>query len=69
MDSALLTVGLPVALAVIMFGLGLDLTPDDFRRVVRHPRAVTVALACQVLVLPLVAFALVSAWDLDPLLA
>ena len=69
MDSALLTVGLPIALAVIMFGLGLDLTPDDFRRVVRHPRAVAVALVCQVLVLPLIAFALVSVWDLEPLLA
>jgi BASS family bile acid:Na+ symporter len=69
MDSALLTVGLPIALAVIMFGLGLDLTSDDFRRVVRHPRAVAVALVCQVLVLPLVAFALVSVWDLEPLLA
>ncbi|MFW5469493.1 bile acid:sodium symporter family protein [Knoellia sp. CPCC 206435] len=69
MDSALLTIGLPVALAVIMFGLGLDLTPDDFRRVVRHPRAVAIALVCQVLVLPLIAFALVSLWDLEPLLA
>jgi len=69
MDSALLTVGLPIALAVIMFGLGLDLTPNDFRRVVRHPRAVAVALVCQVLVLPLIAFALVSVWGLEPLLA
>src|ERR1044071_2289696 len=33
MDSALTTVGLPLALGIIMFGLGLSLTPDDFRRV------------------------------------
>ena len=68
-DSALITVGLPVALAIIMFGLGLSLTPGDFARVARTPRAVVVALATQVLVLPVVAFGLVKAFDLDPLLA
>ena len=68
-DSALITVGLPVALAIIMFGLGLSLTPGDFRRVARSPRAVAVALVLQVLVLPVVAFGLVVAFDLDPLLA
>ncbi len=68
-DSALITIGLPVALAVIMFGLGLSLTTDDFRRVARTPRAVVVALVLQVLVLPVVAFGLVKAFDLDPLLA
>jgi BASS family bile acid:Na+ symporter len=68
-DSALITVGLPIALAIIMFGLGLSLTVDDFRRVARTPRAVAVALGLQVLVLPVVAFGLVVAFDLDPLLA
>lgn len=68
-DSALITVGLPIALAIIMLGLGLSLTVDDFRRVARTPRAVAVALVLQVLVLPVVAFGLVSAFDLDPLLA
>jgi BASS family bile acid:Na+ symporter len=67
-DSALTTVGLPLALAVIMFGLGLDLTPDDFRRVGRHPRAVATALACQLLLLPAVCFGLVVLFDLPPLL-
>ncbi|KGN32628.1 bile acid:sodium symporter [Knoellia sinensis KCTC 19936] len=69
MDSALITIGLPVALAVIMFGLGLALTPADFTRVGRHPRAVAIALACQLVLLPLVAFGLVKFWGLDPLLA
>ena len=67
--SPLITVGLPIALAIIMFGLGLSLTPDDFRRVARTPRAVAVALGLQVLVLPLIAFGLVKAFDVDPLLA
>ncbi|WP_151774771.1 bile acid:sodium symporter family protein [Streptomyces abyssomicinicus] len=68
-DSALITTGLPIALAIIMFGLGLSLTTDDFRRVTRTPKAVVVALALQVLVLPLVAFGLVEMFDLSPLLA
>ncbi|EXG81966.1 bile acid:sodium symporter family protein [Cryptosporangium arvum] len=68
-DAALITVGLPIALAVIMFGLGLSLTPGDFRRVAAAPKAVAVALVLQVLVLPLVAFGLVILFDLEPLLA
>lgn len=69
MDSALITVGLPIPLAVIMFGLGLSLTTDDFRRVRQSPRAVAIALVCQLLVLPIVAFALVKLFGLAPLLA
>lgn len=68
-DSALITTGLPIALAIIMLGLGLSLTTADFVRVARSPRAVVVALVLQVLVLPVVAFGLVTAFDLDPLLA
>lgn len=68
MDSALTTVGLPIALGIIMFGLGLSLSPNDFRRVARHPRAVAVALACQLVLLPLVCFGLVKVFDLPPLL-
>lgn len=68
MDSALTTVGLPLALAIIMFGLGLDLTVADFRRVGRAPRAVAVALACQVVLLPAICFGLVVLFDLPALL-
>ncbi len=68
MDSALTSVGLPIALAIIMFGLGLGLTAADFRRVATRPRAVIVALTCQLVVLPVVCFGLVRLFDLDPLL-
>ncbi|MFE6719357.1 bile acid:sodium symporter family protein [Streptomyces albidoflavus] len=69
MDTPLATVFLPLALAVIMFGLGLSLTTDDFRRVRRHPRAVVVAMVCQLLLLPVVCFGLVLALGLSPVLA
>ena len=69
MDSALTTVALPLALGIIMFGLGLSLTPADFRRVASAPRAVAVALGCQLVLLPVVCFGLVKLLDLPPLLA
>ncbi|WP_433273600.1 bile acid:sodium symporter family protein [Actinosynnema sp. CS-041913] len=69
MGTVLTSVGLPVALAVVMFGLGLSLTVADFARVVREPRAVAVALATQLVVLPLVCFGLVVGFGLDPVLA
>jgi len=69
MDSALTTVGLPLALGIIMFGLGLSLTVADFRRVAQHPKVVGIALGCQLLLLPLVCFGLVTVFDLPPLLA
>ena len=57
-DNALLVVFLPLALAVVMAGLGLHLTLADFRRVLAMPRAVGVALAVQSLLLPPLAFGL-----------
>jgi bile acid:Na+ symporter, BASS family len=69
MDSSLLSVGLPVALAIIMFGLGLALTVDDFRRIGRQPKPVVIALGTQLLILPLICFGMVVVADLDPLLA
>src|SRR5918994_2070594 len=60
---------LPLALGIVMLGLGLGLTGADFHRVLAWPTAVLVALACQVVVLPLVCLGLVVAFDLPPLLA
>jgi BASS family bile acid:Na+ symporter len=57
-DNVLLILFLPLALAVVMAGLGLHLTPADFRRILAMPRAVGLALAIQALLLPPVAFGL-----------
>lgn len=69
MGSPLTTIGLPVALGIIMFGLGLSLTLRDFTRVGKHPKAVFIALACQLVLLPAVCFGLVLAFNLPPVLA
>ncbi|MEK6974795.1 MAG: bile acid:sodium symporter family protein [Candidatus Thermoplasmatota archaeon] len=53
---------LPLALAIIMFGMGMTLTPDDFRRVLRAPKAVAVGLAGHVLLVPLLAMGVVVAF-------
>ncbi len=52
-----------------MFGLGLALTPGDFGRIARHPKAVAIALVCQVILLPVICFGLVLAFGLPPVLA
>ncbi|KQZ84985.1 bile acid:sodium symporter [Microbacterium sp. Root166] len=67
--SALTTIGLPVALGIIMFGLGLSLTVGDFARVLKQPKAVVVALLCQLVLLPAICFGLVLAFQLPPVLA
>lgn len=69
MDSPLATIGLPAALGIIMFGLGLSLTIDDFKKVARSPKIMAIALGCQLLLLPVVAFGLVKLLGLNPYLA
>jgi BASS family bile acid:Na+ symporter len=70
MQSSLLTsLLLPIALGVIMLGLGLGLTVADFRRVARYPRAVLIGLFLQMGVLPWVAAGLALLLRLPPELA
>lgn len=52
-----------------MFGLGLSLRPADFGRVAKHPKAVAIALVCQLIVLPALCFGLVVLFRLPPILA
>lgn len=54
------TILLPFSLAFIMFSLGLGLTPGDFGRIVRQPRALLVGVLCHFLLLPLVCFGMVK---------
>ncbi|WP_309104125.1 bile acid:sodium symporter family protein [Microbacterium sp.] len=63
------TIGLPVALGIIMLGLGLSLTLADFARVLKQPKAVIIALACQLILLPAICFGLVLLFQLPPVLA
>ena len=69
MDSGIITIMLPLALAIIMIGLGLELTPKDFARVSKHPKTVLIALFCQLVILVGIAFVLCKILALPPLLS
>ncbi|MGS2807344.1 bile acid:sodium symporter family protein [Nocardia sp. MW-W600-9] len=69
MGSSNFAVVLPLALVLVMFGLGLTLTPKDFQRVLRHPKAASIALACQLVLLPAVCLLLVVLFGLTGVLA
>ncbi|MBK8260810.1 MAG: bile acid:sodium symporter family protein [Nannocystis sp.] len=51
---------LPVSLFIIMWGMGLSLQLEDFRRVVKLPKAVAIGIALQMLALPLLGLAVVT---------
>ncbi len=59
------SVVLPIALAIIMFTLGLGLTVDDFKRVVLIPKGVGVGLFNLLLISPFLAFFLAEAFNLN----
>ncbi|MEQ1950725.1 bile acid:sodium symporter family protein [Mesorhizobium sp. CN2-181] len=65
-SSPALSIGLPIALCVIMLGLGLSLRLEDFVRVLARPRAVVIGLVCQVVLLPAICFVLVYFSGLPP---
>lgn len=58
---------MPFSIGIIMFGIGLELCFEDFRRVFFHPKAVITGLACQILILPAMALAIIYFWPMDPL--
>ena len=59
----------PVALALIMLGLGLELTLGDFKRVALYPRDFMIGFICQVFLLPVIAFILIKILNLPVELA
>jgi BASS family bile acid:Na+ symporter len=59
-DNPLIETGLPVALMVIMAGMGLTLTLADFRYVFASPRAMVVGTVAQIVLIPLLAFGLIE---------
>lgn len=70
MESSVLTaVFLPLALFIIMLGMGLGLTIDDFKRILVAPKAVILGLVAQLILLPVVGFILAGLFPLSPELA
>ena len=57
---------LPLALGIIMLGMGLSLTINDFKRILQFPKAVLVGVVNQLIFLPLMGFLLVYFWEMQP---
>lgn len=57
---------IPICIFLIMMGMGLSLSLDDFKRVAKYPKAVTIGLINQLLFLPIIGFTLASIMPLEP---
>ena len=55
--------GLPALLGIMMFGIGITLKLEDFKRVIVRPKEIITALVGQMIILPLMAFLI--AWFFD----
>ncbi|MEX0812297.1 MAG: bile acid:sodium symporter family protein [Chitinophagales bacterium] len=70
METNIITqVFLPLALFIIMLGMGLTLVPNDFKRVLRFPLAVAIGLVLKLLLIPLLTFGILFLIPLQPELA
>lgn len=68
-QSPLIDIGLPIALAIIMVGIGLSLTREDFAVQARSPRATIVGVIGQLVLVPLVGVGVALIFGLSPMLA
>lgn len=57
---------IPICLFLIMMGMGLTLVTNDFKRVLKYPKAVGIGLTNQLLLLPIIGFALANIMPLAP---
>ncbi|WP_106792003.1 bile acid:sodium symporter family protein [Aquimarina sp. Aq78] len=68
MDS-ISTIILALSLIIIMLGMGLSLVVDDFKRIFIYPKAILLGLTNQILILPVLGFALASLFPIQPEIA
>ena len=70
MESGILTtLILPASLFIIMLGMGLSLTIQDFRNVVKYPKAFAIGIVNQLVLLPIIGFLLLFIFKMDPILS
>lgn len=55
---------MPILVMIMMFGMGIALTRDDFRRLFKMPKSIFVGLFCQILALPILGFIICKAFGL-----
>ncbi|WP_230709812.1 bile acid:sodium symporter family protein [Psychrobacter sp. CCUG 69069] len=60
------SVVIPISLFFIMMGMGLSLVVNDFKRVLKFPKAVGIGLTNQLIMLPIIGFLLANIMPLSP---
>ncbi|MCB9235122.1 MAG: bile acid:sodium symporter family protein [Bacteroidia bacterium] len=60
------TLFLPLALFIIMLGMGLSLIPNDFRRILIYPKATLTGVINQMVFVPLLGFATTFIFEISP---
>ncbi len=68
-QNAITDLLMPIAIGIIMLGLGLSLTLADFKRMFIYPKAITVGLITQTILLPIICFGIIALFGLPPELA
>ena len=68
-ESIFTTLILPIALALIMLGMGLSLKFEDFQRITKYPKAVSVGLFSQIVMLPIIGFVITQIVKMPPTIA
>ncbi|MCM0594398.1 MAG: bile acid:sodium symporter family protein [Gloeotrichia echinulata CP02] len=59
----------PTALGIMMLGMGLSLLPEDFQRVIKYPKAVSIGLISQLVFLPIIGFVIAKVIPMQPTIA
>ncbi len=60
-DPKMIQLYLSISVAIVMLGMGLSLTLDDFKRIIRKPGSILLGLFNQLVLLPIIGFAIVTA--------
>jgi bile acid:Na+ symporter, BASS family len=60
---------LPIALGIIMLGMGLSLVPKDFQQITKYPKAIAIGLVSQLVILPIIGFLIASIVPMQPEIA
>ncbi|MDX1589892.1 MAG: bile acid:sodium symporter family protein [Oleiphilaceae bacterium] len=67
--SPLISIGLPIALFIIMIGIGMTLSLRDFKLVALYPKGIVVGTVAQIVLMPLIAMALIALFSVEPAIA
>ncbi|QYJ78998.1 bile acid:sodium symporter family protein [Shewanella acanthi] len=68
-SNHIISIGLPISLVIIMIGIGMTLTLNDFRQITRKPKGLILGSVSQIVGMPIIAVVLAKVFDLSPEMA